>query len=481
MNLEPHVPPFVGRYELMFELASGAFGTVYLARALGPFGFEKLVALKRCHEHLKDTEFVEMFLSEARIAALIRSPNVVSTTDVIVDTPPSLVMDYVEGASLFEMLAAVQKTKRLLPEQVVLRIACDLLLGLAAAHDLRSTDGTPLGLVHRDVSPQNVLIGVDGLSRITDFGVAKANQRLSHTRPGQVKGKVAYMAPEQVTGQRVTAATDLFAAGVILWEALTGLRLFRGETEAETVNRLLRSEIPAVRSIRSDLDPRLQPILDRALARDPKDRYQRAAELEADLEELRPASPRTVSMLIEEVFAERIAERRGRLQAILQSKARSTIGDAHFGTRQEQPPERLSTALERSWDQAMTEKAPSPAQRSSLAILAAGQLLHDGARVRIGEPVQIVCIGTPAPHGVVISLDEGRRVTLHFPSGGAQAAPLPLATEVCFSEEGSFQLLIVTSTRPFAVDSVVSEAGAATPSLPQGLRQTSLLLRSVAG
>ena len=277
----------LGRYEVLAKLAAGGMAIVYVARAQGVAGFQRLVALKVLHANLAhEEEFISMFLDEARLAARIRHPNVVPTIDIS-DSPDTgffLVMDYIEGDHLGQLLAGAHKAGERLPVPVGLRIVVDILGGLGAAHRLTDEHGKPLNLVHRDVSPHNIMVGRDGVSRLTDFGVAKAEDRLTHTRDGQVKGKLAYMAPEQASCGRSDARSDLFSVGILLWECLTGRRLFRGETTAATLHKLLHEEIVPPSSVDPALEP-LDAVLMKALARDPADRYQDTEEFAQALEE----------------------------------------------------------------------------------------------------------------------------------------------------------------------------------------------------
>jgi serine/threonine protein kinase len=231
----------VDRYELVAEIASGGMATVFLARLSGVGGFQRMVAIKRLHPHLAgDQEFVDMFLDEARLAAGIHHPNVVSILEV--GASPRgyyLVMEYIEGDTLARLLARAATSSQRVPEPIVIRVVLDMLAGLHAAHELKDEAGQPTSLVHRDVSPQNLLVGVDGVCRITDFGVARAATRLAGTRVGQLKGKIAYMAPEQALGQTdLDRRADVFAAGIVLWEVLAGRRLFKSENEAATLSRV---------------------------------------------------------------------------------------------------------------------------------------------------------------------------------------------------------------------------------------------------
>ena len=280
----------LGRYEIVSWLASGGMANVYVARALGVGGFERLVALKLLHPHLAhEHEFISMFLDEARLAARIRHPNVVATLDISSTETEGLylVMEFVEGQHLGRLLSGAARQGLRLPAGVVLRIVADALQGLGAAHDLTDAAGTPLQLVHRDVSPHNVLVGVDGIARLTDFGVARAEVRLSSTRDGQFKGKLGYLAPEQVSAGRCDRRSDLFAMGVLAWEALAGRRLFRGDDTVGMLRAVLQQPIPPISTQRPELEP-LDPVLQQALARDPEARFPHAA---AFLEALERAAP----------------------------------------------------------------------------------------------------------------------------------------------------------------------------------------------
>jgi eukaryotic-like serine/threonine-protein kinase len=303
----------LGRYEVLARLASGGMAGVYVARAIGVAGFERLFAIKVLHPHLAhEEEFISMFLDEARLAARIRHPNVVPTIDIS-DTPDAgfyLVMEYIEGDHLGALLQKAWKLGRRLPFPVTLRIVVDALEGLAAAHNLTDESGRRLQLVHRDVSPHNVMVSTDGVARITDFGVAKAEVRLSTTREGQFKGKLAYMAPEHASNGDADQRSDLFSMAIILWESLAGRRLFRAENHAATLNKICLEPIPSLSSV----DPGLalfDPLLAKALARDPDDRFQSAEEFAEAVEEAAPmlgglAKAREVAQLVREYAAEKV-------------------------------------------------------------------------------------------------------------------------------------------------------------------------------
>lgn len=316
----------LGRYEVLAKIASGGMAAVYVARAQGVAGFERLVAIKILHSNLAhEEEFVRMFLDEARLAARIRHPNVVPTLDIsdTIDAGYFIVMEYIEGDHLGQLLAGATKLKERLPQPAVMRIMVDGLSGLGAAHKLADEKGKPLNLVHRDVSPHNIMVGLDGISRLTDFGVAKAEDRLTHTRDGQIKGKLSYMAPEQASVGRTDPRSDLFSIGIILWEALTGVRLFRSETTAGTLNKLVSEPIP----MPSSVDPALEvfdPLLRKALSRDPEVRFQTADEFSEALETLAKqvgglASLREVGKAVEKFAAERIAADKQRIKEAIQT------------------------------------------------------------------------------------------------------------------------------------------------------------------
>jgi serine/threonine-protein kinase len=269
------------------ELATGGMATVFLARLSGVGGFQRFVAIKRLHPHLaREPEFIEMFLEEARLAARIHHPNVVPILEIgQSDQGYYIVMEYVEGDTLGRLLARSAQTGVRLPVKVGLRVVIDMLAGLDAAHELKDDDGNPFGIVHRDISPQNVLVGVDGSSRLSDFGVARATSKLSTTRTGQLKGKLAYMAPEQARGHKdVDRRADIFASGIVLWEVLACRRLFKGDGEADTLNRVMNEPIPPVRSAAPTIPAALEAVVAKALERDRSKRYNTAAEFADSLE-----------------------------------------------------------------------------------------------------------------------------------------------------------------------------------------------------
>lgn len=310
------VPERLGRFSIVGELGQGSMATLYLGRADGPAGFERLFALKVIHPHLsRHRDFMDMFTNEARIAARLRHPNVVSVYDVELNEAQCFIaMDYISGETLGATLAEALNQSRPPSLAIVSHIVAAACEGLHAAHELKSVDGEPVGVVHRDVAPQNILIGYDGAVRITDFGIAKAQDRLTETNPGVLRGTIAYMAPEQVRCEAVDRRADVFAVGVVLWEATVGMRLFRDRTAIGTAARVLRLPVPPPSSIRAGYPERLEAIVLRALERDPSSRYPSARTLGDDLHEfLRGSgarvSPSQVETFMKDLFCERYAAR----------------------------------------------------------------------------------------------------------------------------------------------------------------------------
>jgi eukaryotic-like serine/threonine-protein kinase len=307
----------LGDYTLLAKLASGGMATVYVARKRGAAGFERLAAIKVCHPHLRDNdEFASMFLDEARLAASIHHPNVVPTLDVSDGELLYMVMEYIEGCTLSNLNKRVAKSGARIPPGVALRVMIDTLTGLHAAHELRDGEGNQLQLVHRDVSPQNILLGVDGVARITDFGIAFAAVRSTQTQEGHIKGKFAYVAPEQVKGKQVTRAIDIFSAGTVLWEALTGRALFRRPDDAGTINAILNEDAPAPSKIVPTLPAGLDAIVLKALQREPEERYATAADFAEALERVRveDKTARAVAAYLEHIFGPILAERREQIR-----------------------------------------------------------------------------------------------------------------------------------------------------------------------
>jgi eukaryotic-like serine/threonine-protein kinase len=314
----------VGRYALHGIIASGGMATVHFGRQLGEVGFSRTVAIKRLHAHFAaDPEFASMFYDEARLAARIRHPNVIPTIDVVANTGELfLVMEYVPGDTLARLSKGIRDGGGRIPHRIVASIVVGVLHGLHAAHEAKDERGAPLGIVHRDVSPQNVHVGTDGVARVLDFGVAKASGRIQTTRDGQIKGKLAYMSPEQLRGADVNRSSDIYAVGVMLWELITGQRLFVGDNEGVVVARVLEGKISAPSEIvmkgaggsvsertQTQLQ-RLDACILRAVSADPLARFATARDMALELEAcVSPATTTSVGDWVERNGAEILAER----------------------------------------------------------------------------------------------------------------------------------------------------------------------------
>ena len=275
------------RYDVLLKLASGGMATVYIGQVRGALGFRQLVAIKRPHAHLlDDATFRAELLAEARLASMISHANVVDVRDVeVAGESIDLVMDYIEGASLGDLLVAASRDGRRISPRVAVRVALDACAGLHAAHELVDERGRPVSLVHRDVSPQNILVGTDGNARVVDFGVAKfARKNLPSTSGSTLKGKLAYMSPEYVRGEPIDRRFDVFALGVVLWEALTGKRLFRGANEVETLKRIVDLAPEPPSAVVPELGTALDDLVLTAMAKRPEERFQNAAAMGAALE-----------------------------------------------------------------------------------------------------------------------------------------------------------------------------------------------------
>jgi eukaryotic-like serine/threonine-protein kinase len=330
------------RYEVLFKLASGGMATVHVGRKRGPLGFSRVVAIKRAHPHLlEDESFVRMLVDEARLASQLHHPNVVAVLDVEReggDTPDlSLVMEYVEGASMSELFGAVEARGERLPPGIAARLVLDACEGLQNAHELSDEQGQPLGLVHRDVSPHNILVGVDGLARVSDFGIAKVTRRSADSTTGSLKGKLSYMAPEYVESGELDARADVFGLGIVLWEALAGRKLFVGQTEVEVLQRVAKAEVPLVSELVPELSPDFDALLGSALARLPEERFTTMRAFGTALGTLAQrsgllASHAEVGALVRSLFGARLEERRALVRARVKELDAASTGDASGGS-----------------------------------------------------------------------------------------------------------------------------------------------------
>lgn len=353
MSGEVISPARVGPYEVLFEIAHGGMGTVHLARAVGEpvgaSGFERIVAVKRLHQHLAAyPESVQRFLDEANVAARIHHANVVGVHQVGSDDAGHfLVQDYVEGDTLAGLVDLAALKRRKLPPPIVLRIALDALAGLAAVHEATDADGRPLGILHRDVSPQNLLVGRDGVTRLADFGIAKHALRSVVTDGRYLQGRVLYMPPEYLARRPIDQRFDVYGVGITLWTALTGDEPFAGAGDAQIVHLAVTEGIPPLSTSGLTIAPAVEAIVARACRRDPEDRYPSARAMLAAIEDLGRhtgwiASHGEVATLVEQLAGRDLAARRAAL-----SRARGVDATPPPAAIPEAP--RAATAPGRRW------------------------------------------------------------------------------------------------------------------------------------
>lgn len=318
------LPSRLGRYEIIGRLATGGMAEILLGRITGLGGFERPVVIKRILPHLADSsEFSAMFLDEARLVARIRHPNVIGVSELGHEAGELfLVMEYLEGESVAAILQRAVTAKRPLPTTLAVYIIAEAAAGLHAAHELTDTEGFPLDLVHRDISPQNLFVLYSGGVRILDFGIAKVADQSHRTTAGQLKGKFQYMAPEQCLHRPLDRRADLFSLGVVLFEVTTMRRLFKRENEFATFKAICEDAVPDPTALVPGYPPSLGLVVKKALERDPQQRYQTAAELRRDLlvvlREIdsgdEPAA--SVATYQQELFADRIAEKAEMLRRV---------------------------------------------------------------------------------------------------------------------------------------------------------------------
>jgi serine/threonine protein kinase len=314
------------RYKVLEKVAAGGMAEVYRAESAGLEGFKKIVAIKRVLPHLSEKkQFIGMFLDEARVSAHLSHSNCVQVFDIGVgDNTYFIVMEYVDGSDLKGVIEHRRKHNLPFPVEEACLICVRICEGLAYAHELVDSKGESLHIVHRDMSPPNVLITRHGEVKIVDFGLAKANSQLERSEPGIIKGKFSYLSPEAAKGLPVDGRTDIFAVGIILWELLAGRRLFMGESDLETVRMVQSARVPSLREINRNVSPELERVLMKSLTEDPAERYQRARDFGTALNQLlfkmgRSVSSFDIAELVDPIRREREQKRRA-------SKRQSIIG-----------------------------------------------------------------------------------------------------------------------------------------------------------
>lgn len=386
------LPPS-SRYELIAKIASGGMASVYLGRLKAAAGVHKLRAIKRAHPHLvEDESFRKVLSEEARLAARINHPNVVSIQDAEeTDGELLLVMDYIEGCSLSELLGRLRKANRALDPDVAMRIVLDVAAGLQAAHELKDDAGNELGLVHRDVSPHNIVVGLDGIARLTDFGIAKCVLGVgdAKTATGFLKGKSGYMSPEYIRSNDVDARGDVFALGVVLWEMLAGRRLFTGESDLAAIQKVALEPAPSLTAW--GVGPALDQAVARALAKVPSARYPTVrafvdalTDAMADLGIV--ADPAKVGALVEEQFGVVLTERR----ALVRSLTVSTEGTISY--------KEVETTIALTAPLYAVRTLSGSARRSSWMWGIAGTILLMGVLVASFRPTQRAVVLQSAIH-----------------------------------------------------------------------------------
>lgn len=328
------IPTTVGKYRLLAELGQGGMARVFLAVAHGPSGFSKLVVLKMVRSHLtEDADMLQMFLDEARLAGRLNHPNVVQTYEVSeYDGRHVLVMEYLEGQSLSTILRKAKPEEPGFSTAQCVRVLIEALNGLHYAHELRDLDGTVLNLVHRDVSPQNIFVTYDGQVKVLDFGIAKAVTSASETRAGVIKGKIAYMAPEQFLGETIDRRVDVFAVGALIWQILTGVRLWKGVPDGRVIHRVIAGDIPKPSEVAENVPPPLERVCMKALSRNREDRHPDAIALQKDLEDVleemgQRVSVRDLGTRLNDMFSEVRTHIRTSIEAQLSKAATGEGGE----------------------------------------------------------------------------------------------------------------------------------------------------------
>lgn len=416
----------LGRYDVGVRLAAGGTASVYLARLSGPHSFERLVALKIIHDHLLDEpEFIDMFLDEANLASRLSHPNIVHVYELArEDDVLFLAMEYLHGQPLSRLYKRANERGVRLPYDVVAWVGAESAEGLHHAHELADDDGTRLGLVHRDVSPQNIFITYDGQVKVVDFGIARAEGRIAKTALGKIKGKFSYMSPEQAQGQDIDHRADLFALGATVYEVATGERLFKGEDELDTLRKVVSCEVPDPREKRDDFPAELHDIMAKALAPALDARYADGQQFASDLRSFiasrgQPQLRDRLSQLMNELFAD---ERALKERAIVELRQRGLEpAESTAAVTQSEPPDETRLASE------VDSAARAPARRSPVLAVLGGMAV-----------VGLIAVGLAA-----VVLRGPDAASAEGPSPAAQPAP-PEAVSIEVTVEPELDDAVVT-------------------------------------
>jgi serine/threonine protein kinase len=375
------------RYRVIEKIAAGGMAEVFRAESAGLEGFKKTVAIKRVLPHLSQKkQFIGMFLDEARLSASLSHSNVVQVFDIGVgDETYFIVMEYVDGANLKAVIEHRKQLGKPLPVEAACLIALRTCEGLSYAHEAQDALGQPLGIVHRDVSPPNVLITRHGEVKVVDFGLAKANSQLESSEPGIIKGKFSYLSPEAALGEEVDHRTDIFATGIMLWEMITGQRLFMGDTDLGTVRLVQAARVPPLSQYVKEIPAALEQIIGHSLARDPKTRYQSAKEFGRDLNRVlfqmgRPVSSFDIGGLVTDVKEEQRRQRGARPKQ--QTLIGNLIQDAMMSFTSLQEDEESDASLD-----------PGPEEQSGVGAIPLSfgtfEGSHAALRLPAAEPSQV--------------------------------------------------------------------------------------------
>ncbi|MEW5854423.1 MAG: serine/threonine-protein kinase, partial [Myxococcota bacterium] len=315
------MPETIDRYEILQKLAAGGMAELFLAKQSGMEGFEKVVVIKRILTHLAtDQEFINMFLDEARIAAKLSHPNVVQIYDLgRADDTFYIAMEYVSGRNVAAVIKKAKDANKPLPVEHVARVISGVCDGLYYAHTRKDYDGKPLNIIHRDISPQNILVSFAGGVKLVDFGIAKASTQLAQTRAGVLKGKYSYMSPEQVRGDKIDGRSDLFAVGIVMYEMLTATRPFERDSSLKTLKAIVQEKPINPRELNPSVPPEMVKILSKALEKDPNRRYANAQEMQLALEDWLDRSPNKsnnvrISRYLYELFDDELNSEGGTLE-----------------------------------------------------------------------------------------------------------------------------------------------------------------------
>lgn len=500
------LPRKFGKYTLLRRLAQGGMAELYLALHRSMAGFEKLVVIKRIlPEMAKDKAFITMLLQEARVAATLSHPNIVTTFDVgQAESTYFIAMEHIHGEDLRSIVRAMKpKQVTEFPVEHAISIVLGVAAGLAYAHERRDLNGEPLHLVHRDISPQNILVTFTGDAKLVDFGVAKAKSSAEvnvgeessgtqkvehHTRAGQLKGKIPYMSPEQARGENIDSRSDIFSLGIILFELCTGRRLFRGGNEGETLRMIVDGEYPRPSTLNAKISASLEAVIMKALAKNAEERYQTAREMQAELELLVRSEQLAVSTLslanwMQFLFEEKLAHQK---EALLQGKQLAdviaaespedyTSGGTFAGSLSlapAQPPSKLPWVVASAGILLVAVLAGglyAVKERQRAAQAAAERALHSGSiTVRSTPPGAAIWVnGAATPHRTPFTLanlltGRGARYRLRVTAEGYE----PFAQEVVLAQQGARSTVDATlglaTAHSFAILNVVTDPPGAT-------------------